>query len=104
VSGLPGRRLSAIEGDSGFLPALILRGQGLTPRVFLNGSEIEECVTVDQDAGEVLVFARDEWGEPIIDDDEEWILVAMRGLVSVDLVPTQSAAYWIATAPWGDRR
>lgn len=39
-------------------------------QVLLNGREVDECLAADEDAGTVVVLARDEAGELIIDGDE----------------------------------
>ena len=64
-------RLSAHEGDPGFLPWLRLRQQGKTVLVFLDGKKIEKVMTADEERGFVTYCKTDpNTGLMFVEDDE----------------------------------
>lgn len=54
-------RLSVDPNDRGFAPAAI------GARVFLDGVEVQDVVTADEELGEVIVLERNEAGEFFLD-------------------------------------
>lgn len=73
-------RLSAIKTDPGY-PAWMRRAL-LPTYVTLNGVLIQEVVTADDEIGELVRVARDEWGNFIIDGDEI-VHETLRGVVRI---------------------
>lgn len=59
-------RLSCVLGDPGYHAWLKYCRLMSHTVVLLNGSEIPEAITADEEAGEVVCYARDEWGELIL--------------------------------------
>ena len=59
-------RLSVQLYDMGNPAFEKLRAAGKRVSVFLDGKEIEDCLTADEDAGMVIVFCRDESGKLIV--------------------------------------
>jgi sRNA-binding regulator protein Hfq len=51
-------------------------------RIFLNGSQLDECVTADDELGFAICFARDEWGN-LIEDHAAPAYELRRGLVRI---------------------
>jgi hypothetical protein len=53
-------RVSVIEGDRGYDPTA-----AASWRVFLDGKQLRNCVTADEELGEVLCEVWDERGQPV---------------------------------------
>lgn len=50
------RRVSVVDGDPGYVPL----GVAARMEVFLNGRQVERCITADADLGVVLVYVDDQ--------------------------------------------
>ncbi|WP_232629158.1 hypothetical protein [Methylobacterium sp. Leaf118] len=68
-------RISIDQRDSGWAKLEEWGGQLCEARIFLDGVRMKYCITADEELGEVLVYAQDDAGECIKDDDgrrKEW--------------------------------
>lgn len=64
-------RYSVLEGDPGHAAWLARGGHwSRGVRVTLNGIEVREIFTVDDERGEIVRLARDEFGNILIDGDD----------------------------------
>lgn len=69
-------RVSARKGDQGY----VSDRRGI--RIFLNGHAVTDCVCADEEAGEVVVLARDARGH-FLSNGERITEVVKRGRVEV---------------------
>lgn len=67
-------RLSMLEGDPGYNPVL-----GLKAKVLLNGAEIKDCVTADEEAGLAIIYTLD------CDATGEPVTAELHGVVSIQI-------------------
>lgn len=58
-------RISVDEKDPGFA-----NFRGHATKVLLDGVEVHDCITADEEAGECLCYKDDENGKPVLDGDE----------------------------------
>lgn len=73
-------RVSCNKSDPGYVN---FRGYG-AHEVLLNGSVVSEAITADDDRGEVIRLARDEYGEFIFNDARDDLLTELvRGKVEI---------------------
>ncbi len=74
-------RLSMDESDPGYNPYIAIRA-----KTYLNGIEFNDCITADEELGEVIAFARDGAGLMIGPDDKP-VTEIRRGTVKILVAP-----------------
>lgn len=81
-------RISIIDdpGEFNFLELAARIGEANRICVFVDGVEIDDVQTADEEAGFVLKEKRDANGELMIIDDE-WATEELRGKVEIKIVP-----------------
>ena len=71
-------RVSVLRSDPGYCP----NAQGSDILVFLDGERVQNVLTFDTDAGEVLVLALDGSGSPLDNDpgapDVKWLFGSVQ--------------------------
>ncbi len=56
-------------------------------KVYLDGAELKNCITADEEEGEVLCYVEDENGELVLTDDGEAVKTEIRhGAVTIGIV------------------
>lgn len=76
-------RYSVFPTDSGYQNWMNLRAQRKDLRVYLNGLEVKDAVTVDTALGKVERWQRDSNGEVIMCDGED-MTITESGTVTVE--------------------
>lgn len=76
-------RISATEGDDGYGQWLVCKENNRWPKVMLDGSEVKDVVTADDERGLIIKFVMDETGYPTIDRDrDELATEVLHGVVA----------------------
>jgi hypothetical protein len=63
-------RISTHSGDKAYMEGKFYAGT----RVYVDGIEIRDCHTADEELGEAWVYARDEQGAFKLDDSKSYII------------------------------
>lgn len=63
-------RLSADQDDPGFYPWCVLRNRDGYPSVWVDGVEVHDVITVDDDVGLVVRYRRDAKGHFVLDGED----------------------------------
>ncbi len=83
-------RVSMDEKDSGFKTWVKLRDIGVY--VFLDGDEVQDVITADDDLGYILKYTSDDAGDPVVIDGNEWAVEELAGAVEIVVGPLRGAS------------
>lgn len=88
-------RISALEGDPGYLPEGDYRRTGA--KIYLDGVEQQHVVTADEQEGVIAVVRQDGEGTIVADSYGDVLLDKRRGKVRIDVPTGLSAVSAIAS-------
>jgi hypothetical protein len=60
-------RISATKGDAGYGQYLVCQENDRWPKIILDGSEVKDVLTADDECGLIIKFVMDETGRPVIE-------------------------------------
>lgn len=60
-------RISATKGDAGYAQYLVCQENDRWPKIMLDGAEVKDVITADDERGLIIKFVMDGSGRPVID-------------------------------------